>query len=45
MKILETFSYFIDFQYICIGKQKYAPSMNKDKQIISELRNFLRKVL
>ena len=40
MKTLEIFGYFIDFQYISIAKQKYTPSMNKDRQIISELRNF-----
>lgn len=40
MKICEIFAYIIDSQYISIVKRKYTPSMNKDRQIISELRNF-----
>ena len=36
----EIFGYFVDSQYIRVTKQKYTPSMNKDRQIVSELRNF-----
>lgn len=34
------FGNLADFQYIKVAKQKRTPSMNKDRQIISELRNF-----
>ena len=40
LKINKIFGYFIDFRYISATKQRYTPSMNKDRQIISELRNF-----
>ena len=34
------FGNLTDFQYIKVAKQKRTPSMNKDRQIISEVRNF-----
>ena len=40
LKIDEIFVYFIGFQYIKVTKQQYTPSMNKDRQLVSELRNF-----
>jgi len=40
VKTCEIFGYITDFPYIRVAKQKHTPSMNKDRQIVSELRNF-----